>query len=188
MNNKKNTLNLPIDKKPLNGVKICKYIVVNKLETMGEFSFDLLPKDDVVDFVEFNITGDASDYNRCDNDSLYLRSSVFNIFGSCFERSNHLFDFVVPCKYNARQFIPLLNELSAILNELLAINNVEQFRKYFNRGFVGEEFINTISAIDANYERNWRSYMRKLIRVNRHIMRLVDQCIDEERTLWVIPY
>ena len=52
----------------------------------------LMKKSEIIDFVEFNITGDAENYNRCDDESLYLGADVFNIFASCFERSNHLFD------------------------------------------------------------------------------------------------
>lgn len=148
----------------------------------------LQKKEDVIDFVEFNITGDAENYNRCDNESLYLNTSVFNIFAGCFERSNHLFDFVAPTMYNSRKFIPLLNELSNNLGKLLALNNVEQFRKYLESVFLGEDLIKMISEFDPEYEQDWRTHMRKLIQVNRHIMRLVETCIEEERILWVIPY
>lgn len=148
----------------------------------------LQKKEEVIDFVEFNITGDSENYNRCDNESVYLHSSVFNFYAGCFERSNHLFDFIAPTIYNSRKFIPLQNELTDNLNKLLAINNIEQFRKFLDSIFLGSDLIRIISEFDSDYEKNWRSHMRKLVKVNTHLIRLIDTCIANERVLWVIPY
>ena len=147
-----------------------------------------MKKSEIIDFVEFNITGDAENYNRCDDESLYLGADVFNIFASCFERSNHLFDFVAPTLYNSRKFIPLRNELLVNLETLLAINNIAQFQSYLSGIFLGKDLLKVLSDFDPAYEKHWRSHMRKIIQVNRHLMRLVDMCIEEERVLWVIPY
>lgn len=148
----------------------------------------LMKKSEIIDFVEFNITGDAENYNRCDDESLYLSADVFNIFAGCFERSNHLFDFVAPTLYNSRKFIPLRNELLSNLETLLAINNIAQFQSYLSGIFLGKDLLKVLSDFDPNYEKHWRGYMRKIIQVNRHLMRLVDLCIEEERVLWVIPF
>ena len=147
-----------------------------------------MKKNEIIDFVEFNITGDAENYNRCDDESLYLGGDVFNIFASCFERSNHLFDFVAPTLYNSRKFIPLRNELLVNLETLLAINNIAQFQSYLSGIFLGKDLLKVLSDFDPTYEKYWRTYMRKIIQVNRHLMRLVDMCIEEERVLWVIPF
>ncbi len=146
-----------------------------------------MKKTEIIDFVEFNTTGDAENYNRCDDESLYLAVDVFNIFVGCFERSNHLFDFSVPTLYNSRKFIPLRNELLQNLETLLAINNITQFSNYLSGIFLGKDLLEVLSNYDPNYERQWRTHMRKIIQVNRHLMRLIDLCIDEERVLWVIP-
>lgn len=147
-----------------------------------------MKKSEIIDFVEFNITGDAENYNRCDDESLYLSANVFNIFANCFERSNHLFDFIAPTLYNSRKFIPLRNELLENLETLLAINNIAQFQSYLSSIFLGKDLLKVLSDFDPTYEKHWRTYMRKVIQINRHLMRLVDMCIDEERVLWVIPF
>jgi len=41
-----------------------------------------------------NITGDGETYNKCDAESSYLDSEVFNLFTFCFEKSNHLFELL----------------------------------------------------------------------------------------------
>lgn len=148
----------------------------------------LMKKSEIVNFVEFNITGDSENYNRCDEESLYLSVDVFNIFAGCFERSNHLFDFVAPTLYNSRKFIPLQNELLTNLEVLLAINNIGQFQCYLQGVFLGKDLQNVLSSMDSDYEKHWRGYMRQIIQVNRHLMRLIDLCIEEERVIWVIPY
>ncbi|HNY08290.1 MAG TPA: hypothetical protein PKO42_00235 [Tenuifilaceae bacterium] len=148
----------------------------------------LMRKDEIIDFIEFNITGDSENYNRCDDESLYLNTNVFNIFASCFERSNHLFDFISPTLYNSRNFIPLRNELLHNLETLLVIKNIAEFQNYMTGIFLGKDLLKVLMDYGPNFERHWRGYMRKIIQVNRHLMRLIDQCIDEERVLWVIPY
>ncbi len=148
----------------------------------------LLKKDEIIDFVEFNITGDSENYIRCDDESFYLQTNVFNIFAACFERSNHLFDYISPTMYNARRFIVLRNELLSNLEMLLVIKNVGQFQNYMSSVFLGKDLLEVLKQTDPDYERHWKGYIRRLIQVNRHLMRLIDQCIDEERVLWVIPY
>jgi hypothetical protein len=146
----------------------------------------LMTKDEIIDFVEFNITGDSENYNRCDDESLYLNTNIFSIFAGCFERSNHLFDFIGPTMYNSRRFIPLKNELNDNLEKLLAINNIKQFQDYMTGIFLGRDLLKVLDELDPGYEKHWRGYMRKIIQVNRHLMRLIDRCIEEERILWVI--
>ncbi|MDX9854812.1 MAG: hypothetical protein RBS81_13605, partial [Tenuifilaceae bacterium] len=71
----------------------------------------LMTRDECIDFVEFNITGDGENYNKCDPESLFLNMNLFNIFASCFERSNHLFEIPGQNMYNVRKIVPLQNEL-----------------------------------------------------------------------------
>lgn len=158
------------------------------LPTSSKMRISLLKKDEIIDFVEFNITGDAENYIRCDDESYYLQTNVFNIFAGCFERSHHLFDYISPTMYNARRFIPLRNELLVNLEQLLVIKNVSQFQQYLSQVFLGKDLLEVLKQIDSEYEKHWKGYIRRLIQVNRHIMRLIDQCIDEERVLWIIPY
>ena len=150
--------------------------------------FELMTKEECIDFVEFNITGDNENYNKCDDESLYLNSSLFNIFAGCFERSNHLFEFFGQTMYNSRKFIPLQNELNDNLEKLLAINNFDEFQTYVTGIFMGRELINQINQNDPEYKKHWRSYIRRWIRINRGLTKLINKCIEEERVLWVIGY
>jgi hypothetical protein len=148
----------------------------------------LMTKDECIDFFEFNISGDNENYNKCDPDSLYLNSSVFNIYASCFEQSNYLFEFIGQTKYNSRKLIPLRNELKENLDRLMAIKTLDEFKTYVTKIFLGRDLLRDLAAVDNDWERCWKFYLRRLIIINRELISLVDKCTYEERVLWVIGY
>lgn len=148
----------------------------------------LMTRDECIDFIEFNITGDNDNFNKCDPESLYLNSTVFNIFAGCFERSNHLFEFLGQTKYNSRRIVPLQNELQKNLNRLNKINTVEEFKSYVTGIHLGRDLLKDLAKLDPDYERTWIFYLRRLIVINRNLISLVDKCIEKELILWVIGY
>lgn len=147
-----------------------------------------MTKDECIKFVEFNITGDGENYRNCDDESLYLHNNLFSIFAPCFQRSNHLFDYIGQTKYNSRQFIALKNELAQSLDKLLSVSNLDEFKEYVSNIFLGNDLLFDIEEIDPEYQRRWRVYMRRFIQINRGLVKLINKCIEEERTLWVICY
>ena len=148
----------------------------------------MMTKNECIDFVEFNITGNSETYNKCDEESVFLNANVFNIFAGCFERSNHLFDAVGPTMFNARKIIPLRNELDANLEKLLVIESIDEFKKYVTGIFLGRDLILDLAKADPLWEQCWKFYLRRLTVINRDLISLVDKCIDEERILWFIGY
>lgn len=151
-------------------------------------NFSIQKKNEVVDFVELNTTGDTENYNRCDEESLYLNNLVFCIFADCFERSNHLFDFITPTIYTSRHFISLKNELSENLHKLLEINNIQEFWEFIGSIHMGSELVVKMGGNDPELRKKWRGKLRHLIRDNNYLTRLIEHCIAHERVLWVIPY
>jgi hypothetical protein len=143
---------------------------------------------DKLNFVELNITGDGDDYTRVDEESKFLDAEVYNLFASCFERSNKLYDYYESTRYNARQFIPLRNALVENLNSLNSIDNKEYFVEYISQIFLGTNFILKLDIQDKNWCNNWEYYYIKLKSINQDLIALVDRCISEERILWVIGY
>jgi hypothetical protein len=148
----------------------------------------IMTKDECVDFVEFNITGDNDNYNKCDPESFYLNSNVFNIYAGCFERSNHLFEFIGQTKYNSRKIIPLKNELEENLFKLNSIQNLVEFKYYVTGIFLGRDLLKDLSEADPNWEKCWKYYQRRLIVINRDLIKIIDKCIEQELVLWVIGY
>ncbi|MFP4557146.1 MAG: hypothetical protein ACLFNU_09765 [Bacteroidales bacterium] len=148
----------------------------------------LMTKDECIDFIEFNITGDNENYNKCDQESYFLNSNVFNIFAGCFERSNHLFEFIGQTMFNIRKIIPLRNELKENLTTLMQIESIDSFKQYVTSIFLGRDLLVDLAQADPLWEQCWKFYLRRLIVINRDLIDLIDKCIEEERILWVIGY
>lgn len=141
-----------------------------------------------LNFVEFNITGDGQNYIMCDSGSKFLDSEVFNLFSTCFEQSDKLFDYFTPSKYNPRNIIKLKN---ALINNFDVLNNIkshEAFIDHISQIFLGNNFILKLKDVDKAWEKNWSFYLQKLIEINNGLVALIDKCIEEDRILWVIGY
>jgi len=143
---------------------------------------------DFLNFVELNFTGDNDEYRRCDPESKYLDTDVFNLFVECFEHANELFDYFLGTKYNSRKIIVLRNELFRNLEELEKISTVKDFIKMAESHFMGKDFLQELDSIAPPWHDNWKEYLGKLIAVNRELIAFTERCADEERILWVVGY
>jgi hypothetical protein len=141
-----------------------------------------------LNFVELNFTGGNDTYIRCDKESKYIDSIVFNIFSQCFENANKLYEYYGPTKYNARRIIPLRNELLDHLRKLETIPTSEKFKKQIGSHFLGKEFLDSLGNILPDWEIKWKFYLDKLIAINKEMIALTEKCADEEKILWVVGY
>ncbi|MBA7544000.1 hypothetical protein ES705_36345 [subsurface metagenome] len=141
-----------------------------------------------LNFVELNYSGGNESYIRCDKESKYIDSIVFNLFTPCFESANKLYEYYGPTKYNARKIIPLRNELLQHLKALKGLTDPESFVKYVSSHFLGKEFIEAINSASPDWKKDWKSYLQKLIAINKEIIQLTEKCADEEKILWVVGY
>jgi len=147
-----------------------------------------LHNSDFLNFVELNFTGDNDEYRRCDPESRYLDTDVFNIFLPCFENANKLFDYFSGTKYNSRKIIVLRNELLRNLEDLQKINALKEFTKMVQSRFMGKDFLQELDHQNSSWHDNWKDYLEKLITVNLELISFTEKCADEERILWVIGY
>jgi len=141
-----------------------------------------------LNFIEFNITGDAESFRQCDKDSQYMDTEVFNLFSECFEKSNNLYDYFGPTKYNSRKIVILLNELTNYLNKIQNIDSYENFIDFTGNKFLGSSFVIELENHDKNWRLNWGVYQKKLENINQQLIELINQCISQGRTLWLIGY
>lgn len=141
-----------------------------------------------LNFVELNITGDNDNYKRCDSESSYLDSEVFNLFSDCFEAANKLYEYFGPTKYNSRKIIVLRNELLNNLEKLNVIQSKKDFIAFIKSKLWGQDFIDTLSNEKEKWVDNWDYFLGKLISINREFVTLCERCADEERILWVVGY
>jgi hypothetical protein len=141
-----------------------------------------------LNFVELNYTGGNDTYIRCDKESKYIDSIVFNLFSPCFERANKLYEYYGPTKYNARKIIPLRNELIQHLKTLENITSGEALIKHVSSHFLGRDFIDALNAESPEWMKDWENHVKKLIVINKEMISLTEKCADEEKILWVVGY
>jgi hypothetical protein len=141
-----------------------------------------------LNFVELNITGGNDTLIRCDKESKFIDSVVFNLFSPCFENANKLYEYYGPTKYNARKIIPLRNELITHRDKLIALDSVESFEEMISSHFLGLEFLDEVSKNDANWSKNWENYRDSFVKINIEMIAITEKCADEERILWVVGY
>lgn len=141
-----------------------------------------------LNFVELNYTGGNDTYIRCDKESKYVDSIVFNIFAPCFENANKLYEYFGPTKYNARKIIPLRNELMTYCSNLESINSLDEYKNQISSHYLGRDFIEALNQSEADWEKSWKNYLEKLIVINKEMIALAEKCADEEKILWVAGY
>lgn len=141
-----------------------------------------------LNFVELNITGGNDTLIRCDKESKYIDSIVFNLFSPCFERANKLYEYYGPTKYNSRKIIPLRNELLKHKDNLETIQTKDEFETLISAHFLGREFLEELQKSDSKYETKWKEHLLKLISINLELVSLVEKCADEEKILWVVGF
>ena len=141
-----------------------------------------------LNFVEFNVTGDDLNCHRLNEESSYLSSEVFNLYAYCFEKSNELYEYFEPTKYNSRKIVVLRNELNDNLQLLSKIKSIETFEKFIDGIFLGKAFLTELEKTDPTWKEHWKTYLNQLTETNKEMIAIVDRCIDESRILWVIGY
>jgi hypothetical protein len=141
-----------------------------------------------LNFVELNITGTEDQYVKCDPESQYIDSVVFNLFADCFEKANNLYEYYEPTKFNARYIVPLRNRLLTNLTILENIKALPEFQDHISLKVHGKEFLLALIRADKNWMNHWTTFHEELIKINKDLLDLVDFCIDEDRLLWVVGY
>jgi hypothetical protein len=143
---------------------------------------------DYLNIVELNTTGDNDNYVKGDSESKYVEGEVFNLFTTCFENAETLYEFFGSTKYNSRKIVPLRNELLTKLESLEKIESLDDFQNHLDQVFLGQEFIDELTLEDKKWKEKWKFYLDKLIILNKGLVEITDKCIEEQRILWVLGY
>jgi hypothetical protein len=117
-----------------------------------------------------------------------MDTELFNIYSECFEKSNNLYDYFGPTKYNSRNIIILLNELEQFKQQIEEIDHLNSFLDFAGSKFLGSSFVIEIEKEDKNWSLNWEVYRRKLYDANLQLIEIVNNCIRQDKILWLIGY
>lgn len=141
-----------------------------------------------LNFVELNYTGDNDNFIRCDKESKYLDSVVFNLYAHCFEKAHKIYEYYGPTKFNSRRIIPLRNELIKHKEQLDKFDSKEAFLFFINETFLGREFLEQLERESVAFNTQWSSILEKLKVIADELIALTEMCADEEKILWVAGY
>jgi hypothetical protein len=141
-----------------------------------------------LNFVEFNITGDDLNCQRLREESYYLSSEVFNLFVPTFEKSNELYEYFEPTKFNSRKIVVLRNELLSFSEKLNKIQNCTDFKSFIENLLWGKSFLIVLVKEDPAWSEHWEKYLYDLKTISQQMVSIVERCIDESRILWVIGF
>lgn len=167
-------------------IKISQF---NKLHIMTSIPIQktrILKRKEFFNYIELNITGDDSNFNKCDSESSYIDADIFNIYTNCFEASNSLFEFYGNTKYNSRNIIRLKNELEILAEKIVSIKTTNELEAFINSFFLGKEILDDFKKHYTNWEEHWIEIKDILIQFNNDLFKVVNKCITEDRVLWVI--
>lgn len=149
--------------------------------------FDLFTSSDLR-IVEFNTTAPEQELSRVNEQTLFLESSVFNIFLPCFENVKPDYNYFGSNCFSQHDVQELNNKLIEYKEIVERIASDDEFLDFVSSKMLSRQFMMSLEREDKDWIRNWKTYTGKLADVNRKLIRITDNCIEETRVLWVTGY
>ena len=138
-------------------------------------------------YVEFNISGSESDYAHRADTSLFLDEAVFGLFAERFEACVEDFNYYGPTRYTSSDLSKLREELEADAAGWNQIADSNGFIAAMCTGrILGNNFLSELESQAYDLKIDWSRVLDLLKQVNIDLIVLIDQCIREGRTLWVL--
>ena len=148
---------------------------------------DILGLEDM-NFVQIQIVGNNEEFEKLSESAKYLESPVFSIFRSCFELSYPDFQYSGNNLFNTNQVVSLRNHLVTHLARILAIQSPEELQAFVMHQFSGLEFMDELKTLYHDWQIFWEVIRDKLVGINKDLIELADNCIDDEKELFVKGY
>jgi len=149
--------------------------------------FDLFTPSDLR-IVEFNTTGSEQEFSRVNDNSVFLDASVFNIFLPCFESVKLNYSYFGANCFTELDIQKLNLELAKSKDEIEKIASDDEFIDFLSNKMLSKQFMLNLESQDKHWIRNWKTYTDKLSDINRKLIRITDNCLEDAQILWVIGY
>jgi hypothetical protein len=143
---------------------------------------------DLENLVEFSVSGADENYKICSSDSFFMEEQLFYLFQSCFEKSNKIFDYNEPTKYGPRNIIPLLNRLRDFQDKLASADSEDSYKDFILNRSMGGHYIKILDKENEDWLNAWKEHQEKLMQVCLGLITLAENCINEDKVLWVRGY
>jgi len=149
--------------------------------------FDLFTPSDLR-LVEFNTTTPDKELTRVNDQSLFLDSCVFNIFLPCFETVKPNYNYFGSNCFAEGDIQHLNKKLIEYKEVVERIDSDDAFLDFVSNKMLSRLFMQSLEIEDKNWIKNWKIYTAKLADINRKLIRLTNNCIEDTQVLWVTGY
>ena len=150
--------------------------------------FSLKNKSDIsgTHWIEFNVSGTATEYTHWADNSKYLDEYAFNFYTDLFEKATNDFNYYGNTKFDNKQLIKLKQEVEnrvKTFDDLHSLPNIMEFSKKTSYAFNLTQDFQEMYDKQNGQENSLRGDLKKL---GSDLSHLLDTCIKEGKTLWVL--
>jgi hypothetical protein len=133
-------------------------------------------------YYELNTTG-----NHWDGSSIILEEGVFDFFSESFYISNHKLNYFGPNTYEGKELLKLQTELTKFGNKLESVRSSESLTFLINNTQMGANLLRGLEADNKQFLKDkWKYITSLLIEINKALLTLIQLCINNNQTLWVL--
>jgi hypothetical protein len=137
-------------------------------------------------WIEFNVSGTMTEYKHWADNSKYLDEYAYNFYTDIFEKVTSNFNYYGDTKFNKEQLMKLKQEIERrvkTFDNLQSLPDIIEFSKRTSYA------LNLTQDIQETYYMQ-NGQQNKLIgdlkRLGNDLSHLVDICINQDKTLWVL--
>ena len=137
-------------------------------------------------WIEFNVSGTASNYKHWADNSKYLDEYAYNFYSDIFEKIADRFNYYGNTKFDKEQLGRLKQEIEKrikIVDNLHTLQDIIEFSKKTSHA------LNLTQKIEETYNKQngQRNKLSNDIKKLGHdLINLFDNCIQQDKTLWVL--
>lgn len=137
-------------------------------------------------WVEFNISGTVDSYEHWADNSKYLDEFAYSFYTDIFEEKADNFTYYGDTKFSKEQLVRVKQEID---NRIKTVDNLHTLQDIIEFSKKTSHALNLIPEIEAAYNK-LNGHQNKLIsdikKLGRELSNLLDNCISQDKPLWVL--
>lgn len=137
-------------------------------------------------YVEFNVSGDATQYQHWSEDSLYLPEDVFGLIDAPFQKAAADFNYYGPTCYAGDQLVELERGLRALNVQWAGIATEAEFTAAMSAHHMGVNLQSWLEANSPSSMYDWSATRAALVQIIAGLAELAGDCRQRGSVLWVL--
>jgi hypothetical protein len=164
-----------------------QFVFSNAFTNLAAMILQLIQYQDL-NFIEFRKGQEAEDMRVPGQDSKYLNGTAFNLFLHVFELSYSPFNYYEPACFSGQSLVALRNHLQDYSARFASIATSDELGELLRNNIRNIDFLNELKTSYPNWHVNWESIRQKMSQLGSELVEFIDECIDDEKSLWVKGY